>query len=258
MNKALKSFGVIVLLCFSFYYTHQFALLMQKKDPIYQNILVLKEEVNLKSVDATIIGDYIIPGLKGKEVNIEKSFQKMKNQGVFGENYLVFDEVIPTITLNQNKDKIIKKGNNAKMAVSFILDENSNLINYFEEMGMDYSLLTTEENLNSNLKGERINIDKNNFNKVEKELSKLNKNNNICFIEKLDKDFCLKKKKILVEATFNINNNNLASVLNKVEAGSIYYLKNLDLSYLKLLIENIVYKGYSIVNLSQLISESRS
>ena len=224
MNKALKSFGVIVLLCFSFYYTHQFALLMQKKDPIYQNILVLKEEVNLKSVDATIIGDYIIP----------------------------------TITLNQNKDKIIKKGNNAKMAVSFILDENSNLINYFEEMDMDYSLLTTEENLNSNLKGERINIDKNNYNKVEKELSKLNKNNNICFIEKLDKDFCLKKKMILVESTYNINNNNIASYLNKVEAGSIYYLKNLDLSYLKLLIENIVYKGYSIVNLSQLISESRS
>ena len=67
-----------------------------------------------------------------------------------------------------------------------------------------------------------------------------------------------KKKKILVESTYNINNNNIASYLNKVEAGSIYYLKNLDLSYLKLLIENIVYKGYSIVNLSQLISESRS
>ena len=76
MNKALKSFGVIVLLCFSFYYTHQFALLMQKKNPIYQNILVLKEEASLKSIDATIIGDYIIPGLEGREVNVLKSFQK--------------------------------------------------------------------------------------------------------------------------------------------------------------------------------------
>ena len=258
MNKALKSVGIIVLLCFSFYYTHQFALLMQKKDPIYQNILVLKEEASLKSIDATINGDYIIPGLDGKEVNVEKSFQQMKNHGVFGENYLVFDEIIPAISLNQNKDKIIKKGNSSKMAVTFILSEDSNLINYFEETGMDYTLLTTSQNLNSKLNGERINIDFNNYNKVEKELSKNNVNSNICFIEKLDKDFCLKKKKILVESTYNINNNNAANYLNKIEAGSIYYLKNLDLSYLKLFIENIVYKGYSIVKLSDLISETRS
>ena len=258
MNKALKSFGVIALLCFSFYYTHQFALLMQKKDPIYQNILVLKEDSSLKSIDATIVGDYIIPGLNGREVNVEKSFQKMKNYGVFKENYLVFDEIQPTITLTKNKDKIIKKGNTSKMAVSFILDENSNLINYFEEMEMDYDFLTTEKNLNNNMKAEKINISQDNYNKVEKELNKQNQNNNICFVEKMDKDFCLKKGKILVMSTVKINNNNVASYLNNIEAGLIIYLKNLDLSYLKLLIENIVYKGYGIIKLSDLISESRT
>ncbi len=254
MNKALKSLGVVALLCFSFYYTHQFALLMRSKDPIYQNILVISEEQKIESVNATILGDYIIPGLDGEVVNVEKSFQKMKNYGTFLENYLVFDEIVPSISLKENQDKIIKKGNQAKMAVSFILDENSNLINYFEETGMDYSLLTTKDNIDSKLNGERINIDEKNYNTVEKSLSK---NTNICFIEKMSKDFCLKKKKILVESTNNLNNGNIANLYNNITSGSIYYIKNLDLKYLKLLIENIVYKGYSIVNLSELISESR-
>ena len=257
MNKVLKSFGVVALLCFSFYYTHQFALLMRSKDPIYQNILVLKDEKDVLSVDATIMGDYIVPGLDGLEVNVEKSFQKMKNYGAFLESYLVFDEVTPSSSLSNNQDKIIKKGNQAKMGVAFILDENSNLINYFEDMGMDYALLTTSENVDSKLKGERINIDENNYNAVEKSLSKQDFYTNICFVERMDKDFCLKNKKILVESTNNINNGNVASIYNNIVSGSIYYIKNLDLSYLKLLIENIVYKGYSIISLTDLISESR-
>ena len=254
MNKALKSFGLVALLCFSFYYTHQFALLMRSKDPIYQNILVLKDEKSIASVNGIIEGDYIVPGLAGGIVNVDKSFQKMKNLGAFLENYLVFDEILPTISLKQNKDKIIKKGNPIKMAVSFILDEDSNLINYFEEMGMDYAVLTTKQTIDKKINGERINIDVENYNNLEK---KIVNNSNICFVEKVSKDFCLKKKKILVEATNTINNNNVASLYNNISSGSIYYLKNLDLNYLKLIIENIVYKGYSIVKLSQLISESR-
>ena len=257
MNKALKSLGIVALLCFSFYYTHQFALLMRSKDPIYQNILVIKEEEKIASSDATILGDYIIPGLDGEEVNVEKSFQKMKNYGAFLENYLVFDEIVPKISLNQNKDKIIKKGNQAKMAVSFILDENSNLINYFEEMGMDYSLLTTKNMMNTKLNGEKINADKQNYNAIEKNLNKQKINTNICFVSKMTKDFCKQKGKILVEATNELNNSNISTLSNNINSGSIYYIKNLDLNYLKLLIENIVYKGYSIVKLSDLISESR-
>ena len=258
MNKPLKTLGIIALLFFSFYYTHEFALLMQKKDPIYQNILVLKEETNLKSLDASIDGDYIIPGLMGREVNVEKSFQKMKNYGALKTEYLVFDEIIPTISINQNKDKIIKKGNKAKMAVSFILDAQSNLINYFEKMNMDYTILTTKENINSKLNADFINIDESNYKETEKILNKKNKNTNICYLPKMTKDFCLKKQKILIEATNEVTNNNVASIYNNIEAGGIYYLKNLDLKYLKIFIENVVYKGYTIIKLTDLISETRS
>ncbi len=257
MNKGFKVLGIITLLCFSFYYTHQFALLMQKKDPIYQNILLIKDEKKLDEVEAVIMGDYIIPGLKGKTVNVSKSFQKMKSVGAFLEPYIVYDDVEPKISLATNKDKIITKANFLKMGVAFIVPENSPLIAYLEQMDMDYAMLTTKNSVLKNIKGEKINNDEKNYNYVDKQLSKQNENNNICYLKELTKEFCLKKSKILVKETKILTNQNIAGNINKIDNGSILYLDNIDVAYLKLLIQNIVYKGYTILPLSQLISENR-
>lgn len=257
MNNSLKIFGAISLLCFSFYYTNQFALLMQQKDPIYQTILTKKEENVFQSVDALVEGDYITPGLNGKMVNVEKSFRKMKNMGSYLENYLVYDEIPPTITQNDYKDKIIKKGNPNKNSVAIIFEENNELVEYFEEMGMDYTILVNKENYGLNFLGEKINNDYSNYADVEKLLSKNNENHNLCLVDQSNLEFCQKNKKILVTPSLKINNSNFARLSSSITAGEIIYIKNLRLDYLKLLIQNIVYHGYTIIPLSALITESR-
>ncbi len=256
MNKGLKSFGIVALLCFSFYYTHQFALLMRQKDPIYQSILMDKDDHYIESVNALIDGDYVIPGIVGQKVNIEKSFQKMKNLGAYLESYLIYDQVMPTITLDKNKNKIIRQGNLKKMGVSFVVNEDNYLLAYFEEMGMDYAVLTTSNTVKMQRLGEKINDDENKYNEVEKSLNTTKENKNICFLKKMTKEFCQKKGKILVEPTVSVTNSNFVAIYSNILPGSIIYIENLDLSYLKLLIENIIYKGYQILPLSQLISES--
>ncbi len=258
MNRCFKSLGMIVLLCASFYYTHQFALLMKSKDPIYQSILLSAKEKQVASLSATIDGDYIVPGIDGLKVNVDKSFQKMKSLGAFLESYLVFDEEMPTVSLNNNMDKIINKGNSVKQSVSFIIDENSNLASYFDKQHINYAYFATLKTAKDDVLGEKINIDEKNYNEVDKILNKKNDLANIyCPINILSKDFCKSKGKIMIMPTVEINKLNFASLQNSIVSGSIIYIKNLDVSLLKLLIENLVYKNYSIVNLSYLLSEKR-
>lgn len=257
MNQTFKSFGIVAILCFSFYYTHQFALLMRQKDPIYQTILMKQEEKKLESVNAIIDGEYIIPGLSEKTVNVDKSFQKMKNAGAFLEPYLVFDETLPDISTSKNKDKVIRQGNSEKRGIAIILEQNSNLEAYFETHDMDYSILITQDQVQKEIKGEKINVDSNHYVEVEKLLSKQEENKNLCFVPIHQKEFCKKKKKILIEPTIEITNHTFASFLSKIKSGDIVYLRNLDSVYLDLLVETIIYKGYSFYSVSDLIRETR-
>ena len=163
MNYKLKALGIIALLCFSFYYTHQFALLMRRKDPIYQSIVLASGDKKTQSIDAVIAGDYIIPGLVGQVVNVDKSFQRMKNLGAFLEPYLVYDNISPVVSYSNNKDKIIRQGNNLKQAVAFILDDDSPLISYFEEVNMNYSVAVDLDSVTNVYRGELLNVDKDNY-----------------------------------------------------------------------------------------------
>ena len=64
----------------------------------------------------------MIPGLKGKEINIKKSYQRMKKINNFRESLLVFNEILPTKSINNNYDKVIISGNPNIKQVSIILN----------------------------------------------------------------------------------------------------------------------------------------
>jgi len=259
MNKGLKIFGLISLLCFSFYYTEKIALFMQSKDPIYESIEASKEEYKIDFVNATLSGEYIIPGLTGQVVNVEKSFQNMKNLGYFNVNELVFDETLPSVSLLSNKDKIIEKGNPLKYAVSFLLESDFSSV-YFEEMGIPYAILTTKENRNkTRTYGMKINYDFNNYEETEKELKLSNEQTNYCFVTKNYQDVCEKHKKFMFKETISLNNSNFLSKYRaSSSAGNIIKIEeNLDLNNLKLLINQIYFQGLKIVSLNELLSESR-
>ncbi len=81
---------------------------------IYQKIKSEEGEFNEAFVNAEITDKYITPGLNGKVVNIKNSFYNMKDLNAFNSYYLIFDTSYPEVTLENNKDKIVNKGNRYK------------------------------------------------------------------------------------------------------------------------------------------------
>ena len=240
---------------FSFYYTEKIAILMQNKSPIMQSINQIEEDYKVAAVNATIEDNYIIPGIMGRMINKTKSFVNMKAFGVFNEYYLIFDDVKPDISLEENKDKIIKEGNKNKKAVAFLVEDGNDAIkNYLQENKIKASLLITESTYTNKNYFEQVNNDKEKYTNVESLLNKNNQNKNICYIKQMGKDICQKEGKYLVEETFSLNSSNIIEAKKNLESGSIIYIKNnVSLEHLKLLLKEIHFKGYSIVTVSFLL-----
>ena len=170
MNKKIKMVGLLSLLCLSFYYTEQIASFIKKKDPIYETILAQKEDYDVEVINGEVMDGYITPGLSGKMVNVENSFQNMKKIGFFNESSLVFDEIKPKNSLNENLDKKISRGNPYKNYVSFLLEDET-FVSFFEEMNLPYAIFTTKENMDKiRVNGLKLNQDYKNYKEVEKSL----------------------------------------------------------------------------------------
>lgn len=255
--KHLKYAFIIVIILISFYLTEQSALFLRSKDPIMQTIKEYSKDINTQAIDAVIEDNYIIPGMYGKRVNEIKSLMKMKSLKTFNSIFLKTDLIKPNVSLEDNKDKIINKGNKTKNSISLVLEgTKSNIINYLISEKIDVSVLIDKSSINNNSL-EQINNDFNNYDYVEKILNKNKTNTNICLLNRNNKNFCIRHKKYLVEPTFVLTSSNLVIIKNKVSSGDIVLIKNNvsidDLSYL---INYIKGKNLKIIKLSELISES--
>lgn len=131
MKKFFQILGLITLICFSFFITEKTALVVNNMDDIMINIKQNKDKYKSKSKDAVIKDNTIIPGINGKEVNINKSYKNMKINGYYSDKLYVYDYKKPNISLEDNKDKYIVKGNKEKRMISLIfkLKNNTDITN---------------------------------------------------------------------------------------------------------------------------------
>lgn len=249
-------FAVFVFL--SFYITEKTALFVREKDPIIQSIKAYSLKNNYDAVNAEINDSYIIPGMYGKRVNEVKSLMNMKANNQFNSIFLDFSSIKPNVSLKDNKDKIIIKGNERKKAVSMILenDENNLTANIIAK-NIPCSLLVNKDTVNNNPYFEQINNDFENYNYVEKQLNKNKINKNICILSRNNKEFCQRHKKYIVKPSLILNTINLVSVKSKVNGGDIILIKsNVIMDDLNYLIDYIKGKSLRIITLSELISEN--
>ena len=248
-------FSLLVLL--SFYTTNKTANLVRNQDPILKEIRNISLEKKEDFVNAVIQDDYIIPGMYGSVVDELKSLSKMKEQDVFNNLYLVSQPIKPDISLSDNLDKIIIKGNSKKQQVSFVIDENSSkkIKDYLVKNSIKASLLITKDNFSKDSYFEQINNDFKNYKELDKTLKKNKINTNICVLDNNNSNlkFCKSKRKYLVKPGMFLDNANIIEIKTKLDSGSIIYIK--DATYLDCLVEYIKSKDLKIVPLSQLISE---
>ena len=55
----------------------------------------------------------------------------MKDLNAFNSYYLIYDTSYPEVTLENNKDKIVERGNQNKNSVAIILEYNKDTIKIF-------------------------------------------------------------------------------------------------------------------------------
>lgn len=229
---------------------------MQNKSPIMQSINEIADSYAISATNANIEGNYITPGISGRMINKTKSYVNMKSFGIFNTYYLIFDEIKPDISIHDNKDKIIKKGNASKNAVAFLIDNNEKIQKYLEQNKLSGSILITESKYDKNSVLEQINNDLEKYSNVESLLNKNNQNKNICYTKTIDQEFCKKNQKYLIEETFFLSAQNIVEAKNKIESGAIILIKpTANLEEFMLLVKEIKFKGLEILPLSELIDE---
>ena len=258
MKNLFKYIGISSVLLFGFYYTEKMSNIVINNSSLVGKINENIDIYNIKAVSAEIDGIYITPGLNGSNVNVIKSYNNMKMLDTFNSYYLVYDKVLPEISLENNKSKIIKNGNKSKKSVSIIVNNNIDVIEYSKEKNINITRLIDINTYDKNASYEQINNELNNYNNVEKLLNNNNMNKNICYVNSNILDVCLDKEKYLVEATVSLNNYNLGNIKDNIQSGYIIYINdNVSLSDYKILVRQIYYQDLDIVSLSKLITEER-
>ncbi len=258
MKKYYQYLGLILIMVFGFYYTEKVALIVLNKNPLMQEINAKANNYKEDFVNAIIEDNYIIPGINGKVVDSKESFYNMQDMNVFNSLYLVFKQVKPDVSLEDNKDKIINQGNNYLNKISLILENNNNLSNYLKSKNIKANILTNLNNYKRNNYFEVINNELENFKELDNTLSLNKENKHLCMINSNNIDLCKKYKYYLIEPTY-ILNNNIIEIKNKIDKGNIILIKdNTKLEDLLILLKEIKYKDLDIVYLSELISEENN
>lgn len=129
-KKVIQVISVTLLMLFSFFYTNKSIELIRENDPIMKQIKETNTKYKVDPVNATIIGNKIIPGKSGKEIDYQKTYAKMKKYGTYNETLTVLKEIEPAVSVDDYYDKYIVQGNTERKNVSLVFktDTISNLL----------------------------------------------------------------------------------------------------------------------------------
>ena len=278
LKKYLSYLGIIVFACFSFYYTDKAVDIVKRNDPVMKDIINNKKDYSVKSVNATIEEDEIIPGINGLEVDINKSYKKMKESNEYNSDMLVLEEVIPQISFIKEYDKYIVSGNPLKNEIALVFKVDD--IDYIEDIDsilLDKNILATFF-IDGNTINNNIEIITNLINSgyelenlgkyTSKELkwannliySLTNKDPKYCYVDFKTSDvikLCSKNKMYTIKPTIGVTNYPFLTVKNNLKPGSIisFNINSETVKELPSIITYIKQKGYTLVTLDQLINE---
>ena len=276
MKKIFQIIGLITLTCFSFFITEKTATVVNDMDDIMIEIKENKDKYKQSSIDAIIDNNTIIPGVRGREVNISKSYRNMKNNGFYSDSLYIYNYTYPKVSLTDNMDKYIIKGNPSKRMVSliFTVEANDNVIDILNIIN-NYNVKATffvNTNWNNDLVKELIKDGHNvgillddyndsNFDWMDMVIKRVNKQQNgFCYNledNKSNVDICKVKGNYTIRPVVISDKTPLQDIKSKLEPGSLLSLK-INSQVKKELSSIIIYiksKGYKLSNLEENVLE---
>lgn len=280
MKKLFQIIGFISLIGFSFFYTEKTISVVKEYDDIMINIKSVSNKYQKDYIDASIVGNKIIPGVSGVKVDLNRSYSKMKRYGSFEESLIVLKKVNPSILLEKNKHKYIISGNQNKKMVSliFLVDANSNIDNiikildkkgvkgnffvdgkWLEKNSNLVPILIRENHVIGNLSYNNDYLDSS-FVWMETIIEKIGKQSvGYCYTEVENKDIidtCKLNDNYTIMPSIVVKNSPYMEVRENLKSGSIISFKiNSRLEEeLPIIINFIKSKGYKIENLNEHLS----
>jgi len=272
LKKIFKISAVLLLVGFSFFYTEKVTLIARNSDPIMRAIK--KEESNKKvsNVNPVINNDEYIMGINGCEIDVDKSYSKMRSVGEFKEELIVMKETSNDKDLT---DKYVIGGNNKEKKVSLIFivnkDIDSNLTNYINDKNLKVNYFIDgkylEENMitvkflseNSNIYylGENEEYSENML--YHNNLISMNGSNEPKYCFTSDKDnntlkLCNDYDMVTIKSDI-IKDNIYKRIKDKLNNGVIFAIDSDNIDEIKVSINYILSKGYNIISLEDLLSE---
>ena len=273
LKKIFKISAVLLLVGFSFFYTEKVTLIARNSDPIMRAIK--KEESNKKvsNVNPVINNDEYIMGINGCEIDVDKSYSKMRSVGEFKEELIVMKETSNDKDLT---DKYVIGGNNKEKKVSLIFivnkDIDSNLTNYINDKNLKVNYFIDGKYLEENMitvkfLSENSNIYYLGENEEYSEENMLYHNNLIsmngsnepkyCFTSDKDNNtlkLCNDYDMVTIKSDI-IKDNIYKRIKDKLNNGVIFAIDSDNIDEIKVSINYILSKGYNIISLEDLLSE---
>jgi len=273
LKKTFKISAVLLLVGFSFFYTEKVTLIARNSDPIMRAIK--KEESNKKvsNVNPVINNDEYIMGINGCEIDVDKSYSKMRSVGEFKEELIVMKET------SNDKDltyKYVIGGNNKEKKVSLIFivnkDIDSNLTNYINDKNLKVNYFIDGKYLEENMitvkfLSENSNIYYLGENEEYSDENMLYHNNLIsmngsnepkyCFTSDKDNNtlkLCNDYDMVTIKSDI-IKDNIYKRIKDKLNNGVIFAIDSDNTDEIKVSINYILSKGYNIISLEDLLSE---
>lgn len=273
LKKIFKISAVLLLVGFSFFYTEKVTMIARNSDPIMRAIK--KEESNKKvsNVNPVINKDEYIMGINGCEIDVDKSYSKMRSVGEFKEELIVMKETSNDKDLT---DKYVIGGNNKEKKVSLIFivnkDIDSNLTDYINDKNIKVNYFIDGKYLEENMitvkfLSENSNIYYLGENKEYSDENMLYHNNLIsmngsnepkyCFTSDKDNNtlkLCNDYDMVTIKSDI-LKDNIYKRIKDKLNNGVIFAIDSDNIDEIKVSINYILSKGYNIISLEDLLSE---
>ncbi len=277
MKKILQIIIISLFTGFSFYYTDKIIEMFKEKDPIMTMIEDASKKNEIEPVNGILSEHSMLVGKSGEVVDKETSYEKMKKLDEFNENLLEYTKVKPSITKEENLDKLITGSStndkeislvfslenlNHLEEIAYILNETNTPATFFMDGNLiENNLLKLKSIFNSNIKVGFLGY-KNNYKAAGFRYTNGLVTNNLPY-----SNYCIYRNPIFLESCSSFKVNTIIPTLieknlynymkqNKKE-GLIYEIKDTNLN-IRELNSTIIYlkqKGYKVKSIDKLLEE---
>ncbi len=259
MKKTFQIIGLIAIIILSIIISNQTTIVVKNIDTLILEITQQEKKYNETPQNAKIQNNTIIPGKYGRKINIEKTYQEMKKIGKFNEKYIIYEEIKPEISIEQNKNKYIISGNSQKNEISIIAELNDTkniekILKILDENQIKITFYIENQYLTREI-----------IKKIEKSKHTIETNNptNFCIVTETNEqklNDCARQKKYTILPNIIIKESLLKETKKQIKPGSIIKttLNNNTIKDLELTIKYIKSKGYIIKNIEEHISEKNN